>query len=208
MRTYIILRQLRLLVKENNERVFKMKDKIIMACLFLVLMAVLPLGFITNNTHSSPEKQPDTDRRGNAFILQAEQFCDNGFCDEAVKALAIIARTNSKSLEKLPYFESNNSDTELYARLEKYFNEESTVLCNKGKPVEIPVCKCTDGSTVSSNTLDYLSPVASPWDLFSNESEKSRGFAGVSASGIEYLCENGMKAEEALKRYLPKLELI
>lgn len=185
-----------------------MKDKIIMACLFFVLMAVLPLGFITNNTRSSPKKQPDTDRRGNTFILQAEQFCDNSFCDEAVRALAIIARTNSNSSKKQPSVENDNSNEELYKRLEKYYNEQSPVLCNKGKPVEIPVCKCTDGSTAASKAFDYLSPIASPWDLFSGESEKSHGFAGVSASGIEYLCKNGMKAEEALKWFLPKLELI
>lgn len=184
-----------------------MKDKIIMICLFFVLMAALPLGFITNNTRLSAEKQFDSNTYNNAFILKAAEYCKNDFCDEAVKAMAIIARTNGKASAKQPSLDKNNSDSELYSRLEKFYLEGNSVLRSKGKPVEIPVCKCTDGFTSASEKLDYLSAVASPWDSFSAERGESGEYSGVSASGIEYLCENGMKAEEALKWYLPKLEL-
>ena len=212
MRTYIILRQLCLVVKKNNERVCKMKDKILMTGLLFVLMAALPLGFITNNSRSSGKKPSDTENstlasNRNAIISKAAAYCENGFCDEAMRAIAVIARTNGKAADSQSLQDDNNSDTELYKRLEKFYLEDNSLLCSKGKPVEIPVCKCTGGFTSASQELEYLSSVASPWDCFSTNRGISGDFQGVSAYGINYLCENGMSAEDALKWYLPKLGL-
>ena len=207
MRTYIILRQLRVIVKINNERVFKMKDKILMICLFFVLMAVLPLGFITKNVRSLPENQTDTNTYNIAYISKAAEYCNKDFCDEAVKAIAIIVRTNSKASAEQPSLKDNNSNSELYKRIEQYYKEDKSVLRSMGQPVEIPVCRCTDGFTSSSPKYEYLTAVASPWDSFSTDRDNSGDFSGISAEGIDYLCKNGMKAEEALKWYLPKLEI-
>ena len=208
MRTYIILRQLRLIVKKNNKRVFRMKNKIFLTSLFFVLMAVLPMGFISNIGDTEPKTHAAPNSDYKRYISKAAEYCDNSFCGEALKAIAIIARTNCKSGAELPSEANDNSDSELYERLENYFKDGATVLYSENKPVEIPICKCTSGFTSASEKHDYLSPVASPWDVFSAEQEKAGGFSGVSAAGIDYLCKNGMKAEEALKWYLPKLRIM
>ncbi len=72
----------------------------------------------------------------------------------------------------------------------------------QNRAVGIPVTLSTDGMLCSSGEA-YLCAVASPWDSFSGETAGD----GVSTTGINYLCERGLSAEEALRWYLPKLTM-
>ena len=86
-------------------------------------MAVLPMGFISNIGDREPKTNAAPNSDYKRYISKAAEYCDNSFCGEALKAIAIIARTNCKSGAELPSEANDNSDSELYKRLEKIFND-------------------------------------------------------------------------------------
>ena len=187
-----------------------MRDKILLIILFFVLMAAIPLGFIVNNESRNEKTARKSEEKDtfDPYIAEAAELCDEDFCDEALKAMAIIAKSNRKPGGKSPSNTNNNSNLELYKRIETYCSANDIIISINNKQTEIPVSKCSNGNTVSSTDNKDITAAASPWDCFSPSYSNDAECVGVSADGIEYLCENGMSAEEALRWYIPNIEFI
>ena len=184
-----------------------MREKILMIILFFVLMAAIPLCFIANNATQNgmidqKNEKPDP------YISYVTELCDEDYCDEALKAMAIIAKTNSKLNGKLRSKVNNNSEIELYNRIKSFCSKIDIIISINNKQTEVPVSKCSNGNTASSPDNKHLTAAASPWDCFSPSYSNDAKCVGVSADGIEYLCENGMSAEDALRWYIPNIEFI
>lgn len=188
-----------------------MKKKIAAFLCLLIIMGILPMtvvnlsGKSTESGGATADFASDTDKKENVICAYAANMCDSDFCDEAINAALIIARTNYISGQKE---DDNYSDKELYMKISKIYisNRELYLSCN-GKTNYIPHSFCSNGATVKSGKYEYIKAVASPWDrdspLFSEENKCE----GVSMYGINYLCEKGYSAEEALKYYLPVFEV-
>ena len=178
-----------------------------MIILFFVLMAAIPLCFIANNANQNgmidqKSEKPDP------YISYVAELCGEDYCDEALKAMAIIAKTNSRPDGKLRSKTNNNSDLELYKRINSFCSKEDIIISIDNKQTEIPVSKCSNGNTVSSPDNKYLKAAASPWDCYSPNYSPDAECVGVSADGIDYLCKNGMSAEDALRWYITNLEFV
>lgn len=192
-----------------------MKNKIVLTGFFFVLMAALPLFFAVSRTGSGAsqaaepaEQELETLRAGGTRDPAAAvaALCEPSFSDEAIKAAAVIQRTN----EAAGHIDNNSgeiSDKELYERAKVIYDSVTEILQYSGKPVRIPSSPCSNGFTSASDDYEYLEAVASPWDAFSPLYDASLVCEGVSMNGIAYLCGKGLSAEEALIRYLPRLEI-
>lgn len=183
-----------------------MKNKIILISLFFILMAGLPLSFTLYSARTSPEK-PQNEENHDSEAAAAAKLCESGFCDEAIKAASVIARTNTAAGRLSEKNKNDISDKELFNRVKDIYYSDNEILSYSGKPVYIPASEASNGSTQNASSLDYLEEVASPWDVFSGSYSESLSCEGVSMSGIDYLCRMGLSAEEALLWYLPKLEI-
>lgn len=187
-----------------------MKDKILLIGLFFVLMAALPLGMIANGAKQSANEArlsaPQQSENEEACLKNAAALCDDSFSDEAVKAMAIVARTNCLCGAEAAD-DSIDTSSKLYGRIEKYYRSENTLLLYNNKPVAVPAEKCSNGFTKPSPKQEYIAAVASPWDCFCKDFSPSVSCSGVSANGLDYLCKKGLSAEEALKWYLPNLTI-
>lgn len=181
-----------------------MRIKAVFIVLFFMLMAALPIGLMAK----SPSKNTAaTEKTNEAEVILTANLCEMSFCDEAIKAVAIIQRTNSV-LDKKSYGKpQNNSDKELLDRVGQIYNSNTEILIHKNKPVSVPLSSCSNGFTVKDKRYPFLEEVASPWDCFCKSYSESLSCAGVSINGINYLCQKGLSAEEALKWYLPKLSI-
>lgn len=166
-----------------------------------MMMAVLPLGFTANP--NAPSKSVGKSS-AEPHIAAVAALCDSGFCDEAIRALAVLEKTNAAAGQAAADG-SNISDKEIYSRAERIYNSNNEILTFEGKPVAIPAGVCSNGFTEADGGVEYLEATASPWDAFSKRYSKSLSCRGVSADGINYLCQSGLSAEEALGWYLPKL---
>ncbi len=137
--------------------------------------------------------------------------CEDDFCPEAAKAAAIIINT-------CLYYDKSSFDMtnkEVYTP-EVKLSEEKTNAVNSGSELYItidgeikyiPFSKTSCGYTIADENYPYLCPVASPWDCFYAEFDKNAACSGISMSGINYLCQNGFTAEEAIKWYLPNAKI-
>ena len=177
-----------------------MRDKFLLILLFFLLMAAIPLGFLTRQSRTSPQEFATPDEAFDAQAASAASLCKSSFCDEAIRAVAILQRTNHAAGNDTQTTESVISEKELYSRVKAIFDSGNEILTYQNRAVGIPVTLSTDGMLCSSGEA-YLCAVASPWDSFSGETAGD----GVSTTGINYLCERGLSAEEALRWYLPKL---
>lgn len=199
-----------------------MKTRIPAIILLLIFMAVLPFAAaITAKTNNKTSKSSNTaaiekskSAAASGTDTDDELICLNlissiikdDYCDEALKAIAILVNTNYKARPS-EYDEYNNSDTEISDSIKAaYKKAEKQTLLFENTEVYIPYSRCSNGSTYDGD-YTYLSPVASPQDCFSEEYSDDIICCGVSLDGINYLCSNGMNAEQALLYYLPKLEL-
>lgn len=203
-----------------------MKRKIIAAVLFLVIMALLPPITVKCSSSRSDFGQTSenngSDKNGNNFDsddllckITAEIYQEN-YCDEALRAIVILLRTdisadkskfvvNEKSSDSKE--NANNSDKELYSKINRVINSSKELITLNGKTKFIPYCDSSNGATSKSKDYTYLCSVASPWDCFSEQYDSQAECAGVSLNGLNYLCQNGYSAEEALKWYLPNFEI-
>lgn len=202
-----------------------MKRKIVAIVLFLLIMALLPpvavkcsglksdLGqtFDVEETDDS-EKVFDSDEL--LCKLTSELYKDD-YCDEALKAIVILLRTDllaDKSKfdingEDFGFAEDDNSDKELSSKIKGVINSSKELITLDGKAEYIPYCEASSGATADSEEYTYLCSVASPWDCYCQSYDPTADCVGVSLSGVNYLCQNGASAEEALKWYLPYLEI-
>ena len=77
-----------------------MRDKIWMIGLFFLLMATLPLTILYKNSGTSGEEISNydkavTDTALDTEIRQAASLCRDDFCDEALRAVVILQKTNA-----------------------------------------------------------------------------------------------------------------
>lgn len=165
-------------------------------------MALLPALVVFAAENGAAEKNTasaDSAADSSELIVYACGLSDAEYCDEALAACLILARTNLAAGVKAEIY---SSDKEIYTRIENIYNSnEEIFLTYNGKTVEIPSSKTSNGETVKSEKFPYIKAIASPWDLIGGKSGEE--CAGVSLDGVNYLCENGMSGEEALLWYLP-----
>ena len=181
-----------------------MKDKILMILLFFLFMAAVPVGFAVGNA-KKPLSSPSEKNSSESVAASTAALCREDDSDEFIRAVAVIERTNLLSGANAEAAE-NNSDEELYKRVERICNESETVLTLDGKAVYIPCFNCSDGYTEASRDHPYLCAVASPWDAYCADRDSEQRCEGVSLNGVRVLTQSGLSAEEALLWYLPGLQ--
>ena len=172
----------------------------------LLAMAALPAAVVSGlKGYGSPlaGASPDSAQE---VIDSAAALCPEDACDEMLRAALIIAQTNLRaSYAQKGVFSSNK---ELYKQLKgKYHSTEELYLQRDGKNCSIPCAEISDGITEDSRDFPQLSPVASPWDRLNSHADDRAACAGVSLRGVNYLCEQGYSAEQALCYYLPDFTL-
>lgn len=215
----------------RNKGVLILKERILFIGVFLVIMAMLPAvavkcssvannsdPAIATNDNANENNSTKTDDKNKILCgLVAAQYKDN-YCDETLKAIAILINTdyslNPDSFDindkEQCIFEedSNNSLRENYSKIENIVNSVSEIKININNGIKyIPYYDTSNGNTVDSEKYDYLCSVASPWDCYTESYSESTECIGVSISGVDYLCQNGADAEDALKWYLPKFKI-
>lgn len=202
-----------------------MKDKFLMVGLFFLLMATLPLVIFGKNVRTSPTKNSKADKTvqtsaatpdevaATSYAMTEEaaaasvaSLCKSDTCDEAVRALCILCKTNLEAGAEVAGG-GTVTDSELLERVRAIYDSNNEILTDAGQPVAVPSVMCSNGVTEKSAEYPALEAVASPWDAFEKETDRTAGSVGVSIRGVCYLCSQGMTAEEALQWYLPKLQI-
>lgn len=172
----------------------------------------------TENSEKSTIKPQQESSESKAELTDAE-LCgmvaanyDESYCEETLKALAVILYTNyclapddyDLKDNRICILESNaeNSVKENYNTIKSAVSAVyKKALCSNGKVLYIPFTSSTNGKTSSSSEYPYLTAVASPWDSYSNANDDEH--CGVSLNGINYLCNDGYSYAQALQWYLP-----
>ncbi len=185
-----------------------MKHKILMILLFFICMAAVPLGFIVKYGQTSSAKEPAPSpsaavSKEETGALNALSLCRENFDDETIKAVCILQRTNIRAGDTEVKTADYPSETELYKRVKAIYNANKEILCYQNQTVTLPCSPCSGGFTEAAEEMPYLSAVASPWDCKSDLYDAEIHCRGVSISGVQYLCSQGLSAEEALLWYLP-----
>lgn len=193
-----------------------MRKKIVALICLLLAMAVLPAIVVGFSGHSptANEKAETTDSAektvDNSDIIckNAAKICSEDFCDEALRAALILVNTNY-IIDKNSVDNSNfSSSKELISKLKKVYNSVSELYLSENNEVlSIPYSEISNGKTAQSEDYPYLYSVASPWDCFDENYDEDYICVGVSMRGVNYLCENGYSAEDALLWYLPDFEV-
>lgn len=215
----------------RNKEVADIRKKILACTLLLVLMALLPFTAVKCSTSGSKSESKLTSSTGktnndtkasdksNAILVGlTAAVCNENFCDEAIKAIAILLNTDYEvnpdkfDLDNKEVYcskdELDNSEKEYYSKIESIVNfMDKKTLSVKEEKVFIPYSQISCGYTLDSEYCMYIMSVASPWDCFSQDYDEKAECIGVSVNGINYLCQNGATAEQALKWYLPHFEI-
>lgn len=210
-----------------------MKMKIIAILFMLAMMAVLPFAAAKCGTYneikatistadsaeskdkSNKISKPDKDK---VLCGLVAALYKNDYSAETIMAIAILLKNDySVKPESFDLSDSNvclysenadNSTKEIYPQIEKIISslKELSIYCDD-KKIYVPYSEISNGNTIYDEQYSYVSSVASPWDCFSKEYNEKAKCVGVSINGLDYLCKNGMSAEEALSWYLPYCEL-
>lgn len=214
----------------RNKEVLNIGKKILACGLLLILMALLPFTAVkcsdgtkneiklTSSTVNSKSDNNNNADTNEILVGLTAAICNENFSDEAIKAIAILINTDYEvnpdyfDLEdKEIYLSENtldNSQKEYYSRVEelvKSMNKKNLTV--KNERVFIPYSQISCGHTLDSEDCEYITSVASPWDCFSQSYDENAECIGVSIIGINYLCQSGASAEQALKWYLPEFEI-
>lgn len=207
--------------------------KLIAILMMLSLMAFLPFAATkcgrkieTESTISTADSaKNENETNNNTDSNKDKVLCGlvaalykNDYSAETIKAITILLN-NDYSLEPdkfdlsdssvCLYIENaDNSIKEIYPQIKKIVSSSKELLIYyDSKNVFVPYSEISNGNTIYNESYSYISPVASPWDCFSKEYDENSECAGVSIEGLDYLCKNGMSAEDALNWYLPKCEI-
>lgn len=214
---------------------FKIGKKILACTLLLVLMALLPFTAVkcsnkgnkhenkltssTSKTKTETKTEDEkTDKNDEIIIGLTAVLCGENFSEEAIKAIAIMINTDYEinpeyfDLDDKEIYLSKeeliNSDKEYYSKIESIVSSiDKKTLTVKNEKIFIPYSQTSCGYTLDSEDCEYITSVASPWDCFSQDYDENTECIGVSVNGINYLCQNGATAEQALKWYLPEFEI-
>ena len=214
---------------------FKIGKKTLACTLLLVLMALLPFTAVkcsnegnkhenkltssTSKTKTETKTEDEkTDKNDEIIIGLTAVLCGENFSEEAIKAIAIMINTDYEinpeyfDLDDKEIYLSKeeliNSDKEYYSKIESIVSSiDKKTLTVKNEKIFIPYSQTSCGYTLDSEDCEYITSVASPWDCFSQDYDENTECIGVSVNGINYLCQNGATAEQALKWYLPEFEI-
>ncbi len=173
---------------------------------------------LTSSTGTTKTNTKSSDDTNEILVGLTSALCNENFSSDAIKAIAILINTDY--LVNPEYFdledktvyvskdELDNSEKEYYLKVENIVKSiDKKTLTVKNKKVFIPYSQLSCGYTLDSEDCEYITSVASPWDCFSKEYDENAECIGVSINGINYLCQNGASAEQALKWYLPEFEI-
>lgn len=208
-----------------------MGKKILACSLLLVLMALLPFTAVkcssdtdknenrlTSSTSKTINDTKSSDTGNETLVGLTSALCNENFCDEAIKAIAILINTDYEVnpdyfelKDKGVYLSKNGLDNylkEYYSKVERIVNSmDKKTLTVHNKKIFIPYSQISCGYTLDSTDCEYITSVASPWDCFMESYDENSQCVGVSINGINYLCQNGASAEQALKWYLPEFQI-
>lgn len=197
-----------------------MKVKIAALLCLLAVMAALPavavrIGAGSSAGRTSTSATSDAATRDSpapekkTVCSAALPLCREDFCDGAIEAVLGCLTNNLRvSAGSVPGSANNNFDLELYRRIERiYDSSEEIRFTYQGNAVAIPYAACSNGATLGDENSPYLSPVASPWDCCCESYSADAACVGVSINGLNELCRRGYSAKQALRWYLPKLEI-
>ncbi len=184
-----------------------MKFKILLFLCFFLLMAAVPLllayGAVrpAANTEEGAAATETVTNDTEAVCNAAASLCKKDYCEETIKAVTTIAKNNYR-LKPDEYKNADyNSDKEISEIVAECYNSCPEIYINNENKY-IPCSPCSCGLTDTDESYPYIQAVASPWDCFCEDYSDSNTCVGVSLSGINYLCSNGMTAQEALRVYL------
>ena len=190
-----------------------MKFKMTMIVCFFTLMAAVPLLLIGGAVgpiayQAESTSIPSENLSEKEIVCQtAASLCDEGFNDEAIKAVTILVK-NDYNLQPESYKSNNyNSNKEIYNKVKEFYHSDTEIKDTNLQKCFVPYSDCSNGFTYTDSNYTYLESVASPWDCFSDCYSENSECVGVSLNGIKYLCNEGLTAEEALGWYLPKLSI-
>ena len=215
----------------RNKEVVGIGKKILACALLLVLMALLPFTAVkcsnknsktevnlTSSTGKTDNNTKVSDDSNAILVGLTAAICNEDFSDEAIKAIAILINTDYEvnpdyfDLDNKEFYLTedglDNSKLEYYSKIESIVNSmDKKTLSVKEEKVFIPYSQISCGYTLDSEYCMYIMSVASPWDCFSQDYDEKAECIGVSVNGINYLCQSGAGAEQALKWYLPHFEI-
>lgn len=194
--------------------------KILIFCIFTgIILIAAPL----INTDINKKVSASTDAQHIITVSKAEdnsmqeytvaytlKYADESFCDEGIKAIMTVIRNNymynSENNIKDTIPQTQYSD-EFYLRVKEIYKSVDTDIFLNGKRVYIPVSELSAGYTKYSDQYPYMPSVASPWDCEQENFVYGKNYQpGISAKGIDTLCQRGSDFKEALKWYLPLLD--
>ena len=144
--------------------------------------------------------------------------CKANFGERTIEAVAMLMCSNY-TYDKNKFdiddtsqcvFENDADENllKIYPKIRSAVNKyKNTKITYNEKNVFIPWFYVSDGVTQTDESYEYLSAVASPWDCFSDDNSSKESYTGVSVYGLNYLCNNSYSAKNALKWYLPELEI-
>lgn len=185
-----------------------MKRKIAACSLLLIVMAVIPAitaGGIQPYSDNSASSGSDN---SSAVTALAASLCGKDFCDEAIKAMIILANTNSAKQSLEEQNADFNSNLELREKIDSiYRSNKELYIYKNGQLPSIPYAEISNGATYPDNSLPDFPAVSSPWDCLDSAFDSEAYCTGVSLRGVNYLCRRGFSAEEALLHYLPGFEI-
>lgn len=176
----------------------------------------VPSNTVTSFAESTKSNSDIKDKDFGVLCGITAAVCKKSYCGEAVKAIAILINTDYSAQpenfdlnDKSVYLKEDNiSDKEYYAKVKNAVNSVKELYLINGKEKSfVPYNESSCGYTLNSEKNDSIISVASPWDCFFENYDKNTECIGVSLSGLNYLCQNGAKAEDALKWYLPNFEI-
>lgn len=182
-----------------------MKKKIAAFVLLLLVMALIPAVIVCREKPQlKAENGASADNNKPEIVALAASMCSDDFCDEAVRAMVILANTDYQSVEPV----NNNSDKEIINLASLYYDSNKELYIQKnGKKYTIPYSVLSNGSTAADVDYPYLYPSASPWDCLDSGFDENSSCVGVSLRGVDYLCKHGFSAEQALLHYLSGFEI-
>ena len=145
-----------------------MKDKFLMVGLFFLLMATLPLVIFGKNVGTSPTKNSRADKTvqtsaatpdevaATSYAMTEEaaaasvaSLCESDTCDEAVRALCILCKTNLEAGAEVAGG-GTVTDSELLERVRAIYDSNNEILTDAGQPVAVPSVLCSNGVTEKS----------------------------------------------------------
>lgn len=184
---------------------------ITLAAIFLIIIPLLTVNFNYFGNRKAGFNSYKENKTDYLTGILASEFRED-YCEEGLKAVAIILNSNYNSGVKLnsiskdEFLKKHKNGERYYSKIEKTSEEYgNTIITYKGKPVTVPFSYVTNGDCQSDYA--YIRNTANPRDLI-NAGYTFDSEPGVSLNSINELCKRGLSCEEALNRYFKKISIV